>query len=96
MAAETLSDEKLVAVLQDYLSLVQRHASAEEILERAVTPDFETGYAGGRRWSGAEGLREYLEGREGFFDERHVIEGLIKRTDLENGDAERAFVATGQ
>jgi SnoaL-like protein len=85
MTAGTPNDQQLLAILQDYLRALQEHPSAEEMMKRVVTADFETGFIGGQVWRGLDGLREFLSQREGFFDEEHVIEELLQRCD--EGDA---------
>ena len=47
MTGETLTDDELVGVLQEYLTILQGHPSAEEMMERILTTDFETGFVGG-------------------------------------------------
>jgi hypothetical protein len=79
MAAEALSDDDLVALLQRYLTMLQGHPGAEEMMAAVLTEDFETGFIGGHVWSGSEGLRDFLSQREGFFDERHTIKELLSR-----------------
>ena len=83
-----LSDEKLVAVLSEYLGILQQHRPAEEMMDLILTSDFETGFIGGHLWEGLDGLRDFLSQREGFFDERHVIDELLERED--DGDEVRA------
>jgi hypothetical protein len=84
---ESLSDTELVDLLQRYLTILQGHPSAEEMMERTLTDDFETGFIGGHIWRGLDGLRDFLSQREGFFDERHVIDELLERHDGD-GDVE--------
>lgn len=78
-----LADDELVAVLQDYLTILQGHPSAEAMMKEILTDDFETGFLGGQVWSGIDGLREFLSQRDGFFDENHTIDELLERTDGE-------------
>jgi SnoaL-like domain len=77
--AEQLTDEQLVEVLQRYLTILQGHPGAEEMMKEALTDDFETGFIGGQVWKGIDGLRDFLSQREGFFDERHTIKELLER-----------------
>ena len=84
---ESLSDTELVDLLQRYLTILQGHPRADEMMERILTDDFETGFIGGHIWRGLDGLRDFLSQREGFFDERHVIEDLLERHDGD-GDVE--------
>jgi capsid protein len=76
---DTLSDERLVDVLQRYLTILQGHPSAEEMMAETLTQDFETGFIGGQVWKGIDGLRDFLSERHGFFDEKHTIEELLER-----------------
>jgi monoamine oxidase len=39
------------------------------------------GFIGGHVWRGLDGLRDFLAQRAGFFDEQHVIEELLRRSD---------------
>jgi hypothetical protein len=57
------------------------------MMEQVLTEDFETGFIGGHVWRGLDGLRDFLSQREGFFDERHVIDELLGRGDRD-GDVE--------
>jgi hypothetical protein len=82
-----LTDQQVVDVLQEYLTILQGHPSAEEMMARILTSDFETGFIGGHLWTGIEGLRDFLSQREGFFDERHVIDELLDRKEAD-GDLE--------
>jgi hypothetical protein len=81
MEAGSLSDDRLLEVLQRYLSILQGHPSAEAMMDSILTEDFETGFVGGHVWCGPDGLRDFLSQREGFFDEEHVIDELIERGD---------------
>jgi hypothetical protein len=83
----TLTDEQLVDVLQRYLTTLQGHPSAEEMISEILTEEFETGFVGGQVWKGLDGLRDFLGQRDGFFDEKHTIEELLDR-DTSNGDVE--------
>jgi len=42
--ADALTDEKLVGVLQRYLTILQGHPPAEKMMEETLTDDFETGF----------------------------------------------------
>jgi hypothetical protein len=77
--AEQLTDEQLVEVLQRYLTILQGHPGAEEMMKETLTDDFETGFIGGQVWKGIDGLRDFLSQRKGFFDERHTIKELLER-----------------
>ena len=79
-----LTDDELVAVLSEYLTILQAHRPAEVMMDLVVTPDFETGFVGGFVWQGLDGLQEFLSQRAGFFDERHEIDKLLERHDGEN------------
>jgi SnoaL-like domain len=81
VAAPKLDDRALVELLQRYLTILQGHPGAEEMMGAILTNDFETGFIGGHVWRGIDGLRDFLSQREGFFDERHTIDELIDRSD---------------
>ena len=83
MSAEDLGDGELTELLQRYPTILQGHPSAEEMMDRILTRDFETGFIGGHLWKGLEGLRDFLAQREGFFDESHVIDELLGRSDAD-------------
>jgi hypothetical protein len=68
---------QLRAELAEYLSLLQRHPSAEEMMAAVLTKDFETGFEHGLIWKGIEGLRDFLSQRDGFFDERHTVKDVL-------------------
>jgi hypothetical protein len=68
-----------VGVLQRYLTILQGHPSADEMMREILTDDFETGFIGGHVWTGIDGLRDFLSQRGGFFDERHTIDALLDR-----------------
>jgi hypothetical protein len=74
------TDGELVSVLDRYLSILQTHPTAEDMMQRILTPDFRTGFIGGFLWQGLDGLRDFLSQREGFFDDRHKIEELLERS----------------
>jgi hypothetical protein len=78
-----LTDGQLVAILQRYLTILQRHPSAEAMMKEILTEDFETGFIDGQVWRGLEGLRDFLSQREGFFDEKHTIDELLDRSEAE-------------
>jgi SnoaL-like domain len=79
LMAEALADDELVAVLQHYLTILQGHPSADEMMGEILTDDFQTGFIGGQVWKGIDGLRDFLSQREGFFDEKHTIKELLGR-----------------
>jgi hypothetical protein len=53
------------------------------MMDRILTRDFQTGFVGGHLWKGLDGLRDFLSQREGFFDESHVIDELLGRSDAD-------------
>jgi hypothetical protein len=59
-----LSEEQIRATLAAYLGLLQRHVSAEGMMSKILTDDFETGFVGGHMWKGLDGLRDFLSERE--------------------------------
>jgi hypothetical protein len=73
-----LSEEQIRATLAAYLGLLQRHVSAEVMMSKILTDDFETGFVGGHMWKGLDGLRDFLSQREGFFDERHEVKEVLE------------------
>jgi hypothetical protein len=81
-----LTDAKILAVLGGYFALLQRHRSAEEMMEAVLTEDFETGFVDGVRWQGLDGLRDFLSQRAGFFDERHEVREILDRAELDGGE----------
>jgi hypothetical protein len=76
MPGDKLADDQLLDLLQHYLTILQGHPTAEEMMDQVLTDDFETGFIGGHVWKGLEGLRDFLSQREGFFDEKHTIDEL--------------------
>jgi putative acetyltransferase len=81
LVAATLTDDELLGVLDEYLTILAGHPGAEEMMDRILTQDFETGFVGGFLWRGLDGLRDFLSQRGGFFDERHQIKELLERGD---------------
>jgi len=72
-----MTEAQLRELLSEYLTLLQRHPSAEEMMTAVLTPDFETGFETGVRWKGLEGLRDFLSQRDGFFDELHQVKDVL-------------------
>jgi len=72
-----MTEAQLRELLSEYLTLLQRHPSAEEMMTVVLTPDFETGFETGVRWKGLEGLRDFLSQRDGFFDELHQVKDVL-------------------
>jgi SnoaL-like domain len=72
-----VTEDELRNLLAEYLTLLQRHPSAEEMMDAILTEDFATGFEGGFLWTGIDGLRDFLNQREGFFDERHQIRDVL-------------------
>jgi hypothetical protein len=73
-----MTEQELRGLLAEYLGLLQRHPSAEEMMAAVLTEDFETGFVGGKLWRGIDGLRDFLSQREGFFDERHEVRDVLE------------------
>jgi hypothetical protein len=73
-----LTEDRLREVLSEYLRILQRHPSAEEMMDRILTDDFETGFDGGHLWKGLDGLRDFLSQRDGFFEELHQIDDILE------------------
>jgi hypothetical protein len=78
MADAPLSESGLREVLAEYLTILQRHPSAEEMMAAILTEDFETGFVGGHLWKGLDGLRDFLSQRDGFFDEHHEVKDVLE------------------
>jgi hypothetical protein len=74
---DRFTELELRAVLAEYLTLLQRHPSPEEMMAAVLTRDFETGFQGGFVWRGIDGLRDFLSQRDGFFDERHIVKDVL-------------------
>jgi hypothetical protein len=70
----------VIDAIERYFDFLQAHASATEMIENVLTDDFETGFADGFRWRGADGLAEFLDARSMFFDESHDVLQLINVT----------------
>jgi hypothetical protein len=83
-----LTEDRLSEVLSEYLGILQRHPSAEEMMDRILTDDFETGFVDGHLWKGIDGLRDFLSQRDGFFDELHQIDEILEMD--ADGDAANA------
>jgi hypothetical protein len=83
MADAPLSESGLREVLAEYLTILQRHPSAEQMMAVILTEDFETGFVGGHLWKGLDGLRDFLSQRDGFFDEHHEVKDVLE---LEGSD----------
>jgi hypothetical protein len=81
-----MTEQELRAVLAEYLGLLQRHPTAENMMARVLTDDFETGFEHGVRWRGIEGLREFLSQRDGFFDEMHTVKGVLAMEQVSSGE----------
>ena len=73
-----MTERELRDVLAEYLDLLQRHPSADEMMAAVLTEDFEIGFVGGKLWKGIDGLRDFLSQREGFFDERHEVKDVLE------------------
>jgi hypothetical protein len=73
-----MTEQELRGLLAEYLQLLQRHPSAEEMMAAVLTDDFETGFEGGFLWKGLDGLRDFLSQREGFFDENHQVKDVLE------------------
>jgi hypothetical protein len=81
-----MTEKELRQLLAEYLTLLQRHPSAEEFMDSILTEDFETGFDGGYLWKGLDGLRDFLSQREGFFDEKHTIKDVLALEEPSNGE----------
>jgi SnoaL-like domain len=81
-----MSEQQLRAVLAEYLGLLQRHPTAEEMMAEVLTEDFETGFEDGARWKAIDGLREFLSQRDGFFDEKHTLADVLAMEEVSSGE----------
>jgi SnoaL-like domain len=81
-----MTEAELRELLAEYLTLIGRHASAEEFMAAVLTDDFETGFEGGYSWRGLDGLRDFLSQREGFFDEKHTIKAVLAMEEPSDGE----------
>jgi hypothetical protein len=88
MAEAPITESQVRDVLREYLTLLQRHPTAEEMMSEILTEDFETGFEGGFRWQGIDGLRDFLQQREGFFDEHHEVKEILDLTAPPDGDVQ--------
>jgi hypothetical protein len=70
----------VIDTIERYFDQLQGHVSAQQMLENVLTDDFETGFADGFRWRGADGLAEFLDARSVFFDGSHDVLQLISVT----------------
>ena len=70
----------ILDTIERYFELLQAHVPAHEMSQRVLTADFETGFVGGYRWRGADGLAAFLAARSVFFDESHEILQLMDIT----------------
>ena len=81
-----MTEAELRDLLTEYLGLLQRHPSAEEMMEAVLTDDFETGFEGGVTWTGLDGLSDFLSQREGFFDENHDVKDVLAMAEGPEGE----------
>lgn len=81
-----MTETELRQLLAEYLTLLQRHPSAEEFMDAVLTEDFETGFEGGFHWKGLDGLRDFLSQRDGFFDEKHTIKDVLAMDEPSEGE----------
>lgn len=88
MTSESLDEAGLRDTLDAYLSMLQTHPTADEMIGVVLTEDFQTGFAGGHLWEGREGLADFLSQREGFFDERHELKQIIEGRQTSSDEAE--------
>jgi hypothetical protein len=80
-----MTEAAVRGLLAEYLTLLQRHPSADECMAAVLTEDFETGFEGGVLWKGLDGLRDFLSQRDGFFDERHTIKEVLALEEPSDG-----------
>jgi hypothetical protein len=75
-------------VIEQYLTTIGQHPTAEEMMQTVVTEEFETGMRGGDMWRGLEDLREFLAARAEFFDQHSELKAILSMTPFPNGDLE--------
>ena len=83
-----MTEHELRELLAEYLTLLQRHPNAEELMSAVLTEDFETGFVDGFMWRGMDGLRDFLSQRDGFFDESHQVTDVLEMKQREDGELE--------
>ena len=76
-----MTENELREHLAEYLTMLQSHPSAEEMMAAVLTDDFETGFVDGFTWKGIDGLRDFLSQRDGFFDESHQVKDVLDMSD---------------
>jgi hypothetical protein len=94
-----MTEAELREVLGEYLTMLQRHPGAEELMAAVLTQDFETGFDGGFMWKGLEGLRDILSQRDGFFDEKHTLKDVLAMEEPADGEVSahtRLFATPGE
>ncbi|MGP4003480.1 hypothetical protein [Streptomyces sp. 8N706] len=77
MSGSPALEAVLIDTIERYFTLLQAHASPEEMRAAILTDDFETGFEGGHLWQGEAGLRDFLQVRSVFFDESHEIVQIL-------------------
>jgi hypothetical protein len=80
MTEPRILEPTILDAIERYFELLQGHASAQEMTQRVLTDDFETGFVGGYMWRGPDGLAAFLADRSVFFDESHEILQLMDIT----------------
>ncbi len=86
--AAVIDPPAVYAVIETYLTTIAQHPPAEVLIPQIVTDDFETGLRGGDMWRGIDDLRDLLETRAEFFDERSELKAVLSMTPCPNGDLE--------
>ena len=81
-----MTEHELRELLAEYLTLLQRHPPAEEMMAAVLTEDFETGFVDGFTWRGIDGLRDFLSQRDGFFDELHQVRDVLELEEPHEGE----------
>ena len=81
-----MTEQELRAVLAEYLTLLQRHKTAEGMMAAILTEDFKTGFESGFTSKGLDGLRDFLSQREGFFDAKHTIKEVLDLEEPSDGE----------
>ncbi len=65
-----------IATIDAFLRLEQRRNS-EAMFAAILTDDFQIGFRGGHQWKDRDGLQQYLNQRDGIFDERLELRHVL-------------------
>jgi hypothetical protein len=65
--AESPTEGDIRDALRASFRVLQTSPTADEMRERVVTSDFETGFVNGHMWRGPDGLEQFLAARAGLW-----------------------------